>query len=169
VHDTCGDGFSRQRSVVALAFSQRATHTGACWTTMFRMYRSSNSRFFASAFDSAFFRRRVMNLTDFSGQRPMIQLMFRLPILLSSYSCSLHTLGRLELLGLRSAANATSEPTERNDLLVVGDITKVSVGLGQLKTYQQSGTSSLQYSTSAKFRNWLLTHRSARPPPHACS
>lgn len=38
---------------------------------MLLMYRSSSSMFLASAFDSAFFRRRVMNLTDFSGQRPI--------------------------------------------------------------------------------------------------
>ena len=44
--------------------------TGACCTTMFLIIKSSTSKFFASAFDSAFFKRRVMNLTDFSGQRP---------------------------------------------------------------------------------------------------
>ena len=48
--------------------------TGACCTTMFLMTKSSTSKFFASAFDSAFFRRRVMNLTDFSGQRPKTQV-----------------------------------------------------------------------------------------------
>ena len=53
------------------------------------------------------------------------------------------TLGRLELLGLASTADATSEPTEGDDLLVLRDISKVSVGLGQLETYHQSGTSSL--------------------------
>ena len=57
--------------------------------------------------------------------------------------CKVRTLGRLELLGLRGTANTTSEATERNDLLVLRDVTKVSVGLGQLETYQQSGTSSL--------------------------
>lgn len=45
--------------------------TGACCTTMFLMKRSSSSRFLASAFDSAFFNRRRINLTDFSGQRPI--------------------------------------------------------------------------------------------------
>ena len=44
--------------------------TGACSTTMFLMYKSSMSMFLASAFDSAFLSRRVMNLIDFSGQRP---------------------------------------------------------------------------------------------------
>lgn len=45
--------------------------TGACCTTMFLMNRFSSSKDFASALASAFLRRRVMNLTDFSGQRPM--------------------------------------------------------------------------------------------------
>lgn len=45
--------------------------TGACSTTMFLMYKSSRSMFLASAFDSAFLSRRVMNLIDFSGQRPV--------------------------------------------------------------------------------------------------
>ena len=47
-------------------------HTGACCTTIFLITRFSSSKLFASAFDSAFFKRRVINLTDFSGQRPMI-------------------------------------------------------------------------------------------------
>jgi hypothetical protein len=45
--------------------------TGACCTTMLLMIKSSTSMPFASAFDSAFFNKRVMNLTDFSGQRPI--------------------------------------------------------------------------------------------------
>ena len=82
-----------------------------------------------------------MNLTDFSGQRPEghpnISLQFRVDTRL------LHTLSRLELLGLAGTANTTSESSEGDNLLVLLDITKVSVGLGQLETYQQSGTSSL--------------------------
>jgi hypothetical protein len=44
--------------------------TGACCTTILLMMRSSTSMLLASAFDSAFFSKRVMNLTDFSGHRP---------------------------------------------------------------------------------------------------
>jgi hypothetical protein len=46
-------------------------HTGACCTTMLLIVRSSSSRLLASALDSAFLSKRVMNLTDFSGQRPV--------------------------------------------------------------------------------------------------
>ena len=53
------------------------------------------------------------------------------------------TLSLLELLGLAGAADTTSEPAEGNDLLVLGDIAKVSVRLGQLETYHESGTSSI--------------------------
>lgn len=53
-----------------MSMHKNGRRTGACWTTIFLMKRSSSSRFFASAFDSAFFKRRRTNLTDFSGQRP---------------------------------------------------------------------------------------------------
>ena len=56
---------------------------------------------------------------------------------------AVRTLRRLELLGLARTADTTSETTEWDDLLVVGDVTKVGVGLGQLETYQQVATSSL--------------------------
>ena len=47
---------------------------------------------------------------------------------------AVRTLRRLELLGLARTADTTSETTEWDDLLVVGDVTKVGVGLGQLET-----------------------------------
>lgn len=55
----------------------------------------------------------------------------------------LHTLCRLELLGLASTADAASEPTEGDNLFVLSNVSKVSIGLGQLEAYHQSGTSSL--------------------------
>ena len=59
------------------------------------------------------------------------------------------TLCRLELLRLAGATDTSSKTAEWDDLLVVGNVTKVSVGLGQLETYDQPAKSSLQYSTSA--------------------
>ena len=47
---------------------------------------------------------------------------------------AVRTLRRLELLGLAGTANTTSESSEGDNLLVLLDITKVSVGLGQLET-----------------------------------
>lgn len=110
-------------------------HTGACWTTIFLMIRSSSSKLFASALDSAFFKRRVMNLTDFSGQRPVVMMLD----LSSSYDLlpsTKVTLGRLELFGLASTTNATRITTEGNDLFVLHDIAEVSVCLGQFQACQ---------------------------------
>ena len=44
---------------------------------------------------------------------------------------NIHTLSSLELLSLASTSNTTSKATERNDLLVFGDISKVGVCLGE--------------------------------------
>lgn len=73
-----------------------------------------------------------MNLTDFSGQRPIF----------GGYKCSkthtslqVRTLSSLELLGLASTTNTTSESSERDDLLVLRNVAEVGVRLGQLETY----------------------------------
>lgn len=76
-----------------------------------------------------------MNLTDFSGQRPVVVMLD-----LSS-SCDFPpstklTLGRLELFGLASTTDATRVTTEGNDLLVFHDIAEVSVRLGQFEACQ---------------------------------
>ena len=99
------------------------------------MVRSSSSRDLASAFDSAFLSRRRMYLHDFSGQRPKIP-QYEQTRRSGTGKFGLRTLCGLELLGLRSASNATIETTERNDLLVLLDIGEVGVGLGQFKTYK---------------------------------
>ena len=83
-----------------------------------------------------------MNLTDFSGQRP-VNPGSKPSISWNSSARLQRTLCRLELLGLAGTANTTSETTEGDDLLVLRDVTKVSVGLGQLETYQQAAISSL--------------------------
>lgn len=49
------------------------------------------------------------------------------------------TLGSLELLGLRSSANTASEPSERNNLLVVLNVGEVSVRLLQVHARKGSG------------------------------
>ena len=89
---------------------------------------------FASALDSAFLRSRRMNFTYFSGQRPIVKIGQRL-------SCKIRrvakrTLSSLELLRLASTSNTSSETAERNDLLVLLDITQVVVGLGELEAWQ---------------------------------
>jgi hypothetical protein len=93
---------------------------------MFLIIRLSSSKLFASAFDSAFFKRRVMNLTDFSGQRPV-----------TGCECNTEktgdvnrTLRRLELLRLAGTADATIESPERDDLFVLRDVAEVCVCLG---------------------------------------
>jgi hypothetical protein len=43
------------------------------------------------------------------------------------------TLCCLELLGLASPSDTTSEPTERDDLFVVRNVRQVGVGLGELQ------------------------------------
>ena len=146
------------------AFSYRkGVLTGACWTTMFLMKRSSSSRFFASAFDSAFFRRRRTNLTDFSGQRPTDSCStFSIP---PTTNQGRRTLGRLELLRLASTANATSESAEGDDLLVVLDVAEVGVRLRELEAY----TPKIRPSVHFPPRKTNSTDRSERPQPRACS
>jgi hypothetical protein len=51
---------------------------------------------------------------------------------------SLRTPRRLELLRLAGAASAASEPTERNALVVLGDVAEVSVRLRELQAYEYS-------------------------------
>lgn len=68
-----------------------------------------------------------MNLTDFSGQRPI-------PWVKHCYHANRHsrpTLSRLELFCLRCPADTTGEATERNDLLVFKYVAEISVCLGQ--------------------------------------
>ena len=50
------------------------------------------------------------------------------------------TLGRLELLRLAGTADTTSKSAERNDLLVLLDITEVGVGLRELEAYTPSNS-----------------------------
>lgn len=130
---------------------------------MLLMYSSSSSKFFASAFDSAFFRRRLMNLTDFSGQRPA-DGMLNFPVYLGA--CLLRTLCRLELLGLAGTANTTSKTTKGDDLLVFRDVTKVCVGLGQLETCNPAH---LPFSTQLPLSSQIgseLTGQSGRHLAH---
>jgi hypothetical protein len=44
------------------------------------------------------------------------------------------TLSGTEFLGLRSTTNTTVELTERNNLLVFGDVVEVGISLAQLQT-----------------------------------
>ena len=70
-----------------------------------------------------------MNLTDFSGQRPVSGVSSSCDLLPSTKP----TLGRLELFGLASTTDATRVTAERNNLLVFHDIAEVSVCLGQFQ------------------------------------
>lgn len=72
-----------------------------------------------------------MNLTDFSGQRPVVAILG-----LSSKCDEELTLGRLELLCLASTTDATRETTERDDLFVFHNVAEVSVSLGQFHAWQ---------------------------------
>lgn len=75
-------GFLAVEYQYKLQLSTLSLPTGACCTTMFLILRSSTSMFFASALDSAFFNKRVMNLIDFSGQRPVLNELLEFRILI---------------------------------------------------------------------------------------
>lgn len=62
-----------------------------------------------------------MNLTDFSGQRPIVYRQGQISVVRSS-NITRRTLGCLELLGLAGPSDTTSKPTERDDLFMVRDI-----------------------------------------------
>ena len=96
---------------------------------MFLMTSSSTSKFLASAFDSAFLSKRVMNLMDFSGQRPKAKDEARNQYLRSQA----RTLGCLELLCLPCASNTASESSEGNHTVVVTNIGEVCVRLLELQ------------------------------------
>ena len=69
-----------------------------------------------------------MNLTDFSGQRPGgVQEIVR-------GRRTRRTLCRLKLLRLAGATNASVEPPEWDDLLVVGDVAEVGIRLAKFET-----------------------------------
>ena len=110
--------------------SRLSRHTGACWTTMFFMYNSSSSRLFESAFASAFFNSLRMNLTDFSGQRPKSAWRGCEAPCCDHRPAGKPTLSSTELFSLRSATNTPIKSPERDDLLVLLDISEVTVGLG---------------------------------------
>ena len=42
-------------------------------------------------------------------------------------------MGGLEFFGLRSTSDTTSKSTERDDLLVLLDVSKVSIGFGEFE------------------------------------
>lgn len=73
-----------------------------------------------------------MNFTDFSGQRPIST---KASAFRDQVCCNMarRTLCCLELLGLASPSDTTSEPTERDDLFVVRNVRQVGVGLGELQ------------------------------------
>lgn len=74
------------------------------------------------------------------------------------------TLSSFKLLCLASTTNTTVEPPERNDLLVVGNVEKVGVGLGQLKTCVRS---KIEKSVPAKVTTLARrTSKSSRNLPH---
>jgi len=62
-----------------------------------------------------------MNLTDFSGQRPIVHHQGQISAVHLS-DITRRTLGCLELLGLAGPSDTTSEPTERDDLFMVRDV-----------------------------------------------
>ena len=108
---------------------------------MFLITNSSFSKSLASAFDSAFFNKLRMNRTDFSGQRPVKKTRRMIDGLVSTNEkdislarCSRLTLGGTELLGLGGTSDSSSEPSERNDLLVLLDVGQVGVGLLEVHT-----------------------------------
>lgn len=93
--------------------------TGACYTTMFRMKRSSTSMFFASAFDS------TNNLTDFRAndlRNSHSLARFDSRSQITHPACS-------KLFCLTGTTNTSSKSPERNDLFAVRDIAEVGVYL----------------------------------------
>lgn len=74
------------------------------------------------------------------------------------------TLGCLELLCLARPSNTTREPPERNDLLVVGNIGEVGVGLGQFKACCAKYRVSPRALTNV--RSSLRTSKSSGNLPH---
>lgn len=74
----------------------------------------------------------------------------------------LHTLGGLELLGLACASDTARETAEGDDLLVLADVRKVGVCLGELKACFHPSiliSSPIDHSQ---------THQSKQPQPPAC-
>lgn len=101
---------------------------------MLRMTRPSVSISLPAALLSAFFKRLRRNLADLTGHRPIANRkseLFPLPTLAHIPLCK-PTLGGLESLCLRSAADAAVEPPEGHALLVLLDVGEVGVGLGEL-------------------------------------
>lgn len=76
-----------------------------------------------------------MNLTDFSGHRPdgLVINKNRQKIF------HVYTLCSLELLGLGSPSNTACKPPEGNNPLMLFHVTKVSVCLDKLKTFDHLG------------------------------
>lgn len=100
---------------------------------MFLTYRSSKSRFLASAFDSAFFSRRSKNLTDFSGQRPVNNKVDKHKAQKNAGWMGM-TLRGFELFCLASTTNTAIETTEGYALFVLLNITEEGVCFGELHT-----------------------------------
>lgn len=73
-----------------------------------------------------------MNLTDFSGQRPVQSKLKTKVVRDQGYNG--RTLGSLELLRLACPSNTTREPPERNNTFVILDIAEVGIGLREFET-----------------------------------
>ena len=118
--------------------------------------------FLASAFASAFLRRRVMNLTLFTGQRPSDE--YRSSVFVWICRILVRTLCHLELPSLTSAANVTLEASERNTLLVVRNVSEVVVRLREFEAWIHPINNPCPSTSIAS-----ATHQWEQRRLHACS